>query len=50
MSAEKAQELGIQPKARVLSMAVAGVAPEIMGIGPVEAVAQGARAGASHAR
>ena len=36
MSAEKAQELGIQPKARVLSMAVAGVAPEIMGIGPVE--------------
>ncbi|HEY7019476.1 MAG TPA: thiolase family protein [Ktedonobacterales bacterium] len=37
MSAEKAQELGIQPKARVLSMAVAGVAPEIMGIGPVEA-------------
>ncbi|HEY7094614.1 MAG TPA: thiolase family protein [Ktedonobacterales bacterium] len=38
MSAEKAQELGIQPKARVLSMAVAGVAPEIMGIGPVDAV------------
>src|SRR5690348_6599823 len=38
MSAEKAQELGIQPKARVLSMAVAGVAPEIMGIGPVKAV------------
>jgi acetyl-CoA acetyltransferase family protein len=37
MSAEKAQDLGIQPKARVLSMAVAGVAPEIMGIGPVEA-------------
>jgi acetyl-CoA acetyltransferase family protein len=37
MSAEKAQELGIQPKARVLSMAVAGVAPEIMGIGPVDA-------------
>jgi acetyl-CoA acetyltransferase family protein len=38
MSAEKTQELGIQPKARVLSMAVAGVAPEIMGIGPVDAV------------
>jgi acetyl-CoA acyltransferase len=38
MSAEKAQELGIKPRARVLSMAVAGVAPEIMGIGPVDAV------------
>jgi acetyl-CoA acetyltransferase family protein len=38
MSAEKARELGIQPKARVLSMAVAGVEPEIMGIGPVSAV------------
>jgi acetyl-CoA acetyltransferase family protein len=37
MSAEKAQELGVKPRARVLSMAVAGVAPEIMGIGPVEA-------------
>jgi acetyl-CoA acetyltransferase family protein len=37
MSAEKAQELGVKPKARVLSMAVAGVAPEIMGIGPVDA-------------
>jgi acetyl-CoA acetyltransferase family protein len=37
MSAEKAQELGITPRARVLSMAVVGVAPEIMGIGPVEA-------------
>jgi acetyl-CoA acetyltransferase family protein len=38
MSAEKARELGIPAKARVLSMAVAGVAPEIMGIGPVKAV------------
>jgi acetyl-CoA acetyltransferase family protein len=37
MSAEKARELGITPRARVLSMAVVGVAPEIMGIGPVEA-------------
>ncbi|HEX8994393.1 MAG TPA: thiolase family protein, partial [Ktedonobacterales bacterium] len=35
MSAEKAKELGIKPRARILSMAVAGVAPEIMGIGPV---------------
>jgi acetyl-CoA acetyltransferase family protein len=38
MSAERARELGLQPKARVLAMAVAGVEPEIMGIGPVSAV------------
>src|SRR5579859_3265154 len=38
MSAEKAQELGIKPIARVRSMAVSGVRPEIMGIGPVDAV------------
>ncbi|WIG57283.1 MAG: 3-ketoacyl-CoA thiolase [fadN-fadA-fadE operon] [Ktedonobacterales bacterium] len=38
MSAEKARELGIPAIARVLSMAVTGVAPEIMGIGPVKAV------------
>jgi acetyl-CoA acetyltransferase family protein len=38
MSAEKAKELGITPIARVLSMAVQGVEPEIMGIGPVGAV------------
>jgi acetyl-CoA acyltransferase len=46
MSAEKARELGIPAKARVLSMAVAGVAPEVMGIGPVKAVKKAlARAG-----
>ena len=38
MSAEKARDLGIPARARVVSMAVAGVAPEIMGIGPVKAV------------
>jgi acetyl-CoA acetyltransferase family protein len=38
MSAEKARELGVRPRARVLSMAVTGVRPEIMGIGPVQAV------------
>jgi acetyl-CoA acetyltransferase family protein len=38
MAAEKARELGIQPLARVVSMAVAGVRPDIMGIGPVPAV------------
>ncbi|GCE47604.1 acetyl-CoA acyltransferase [Thermosporothrix hazakensis] len=38
MSAEKAQELGITPLAKVRTMAVAGVRPDIMGIGPVPAV------------
>ena len=38
MSREKADELGIKPIARFLGFAVAGVAPEIMGMGPVEAV------------
>ena len=38
MSAEKARELGIKPLARVITMAVAGVRPDIMGIGPVPAV------------
>ncbi|MBW4522060.1 MAG: acetyl-CoA C-acyltransferase [Scytolyngbya sp. HA4215-MV1] len=32
------KELGIQPLARLLGFAVAGVAPEIMGIGPVVAI------------
>jgi acetyl-CoA C-acetyltransferase len=34
---EKAAELGLRPLARLLSWAVAGVAPETMGIGPVPA-------------
>ena len=38
MSAERAQSLGIQPRARIISMAVAGVRPDIMGIGPVPAI------------
>ena len=38
MSADKARELGIKPLARVISMAVAGVRPDIMGIGPVPAM------------
>jgi acetyl-CoA acetyltransferase family protein len=38
MSADKAKELGIAPLARVITMAVAGVRPDIMGIGPVPAV------------
>ena len=38
MSEEKAHELGLTPLARIKAMAVAGVAPEEMGIGPVPAV------------
>ena len=35
MSAEKAKVLGLQPIARIKSYATAGVAPDIMGTGPV---------------
>jgi len=35
MSAEKAKALGIEPLARIRSYATAGVAPEIMGTGPI---------------
>ncbi|MFC4452676.1 thiolase family protein [Deinococcus sonorensis] len=38
MSAEKAQELGLRPLARFVGFAVAGVEPELMGIGPVKAI------------
>lgn len=37
MSAERAQALGLKPRARVVSMAHAGVDPSIMGYGPVPA-------------
>ncbi len=37
MSAEKAQTLGIEPLARWVGSAAAGVDPRVMGIGPVEA-------------
>ncbi len=38
MSEEMAQRLDVQPMARMLGFAVAGVSPEIMGIGPVPAI------------
>ena len=38
MSEEKAAELGMKPMARIKAMAVAGVNPEEMGIGPVPAM------------
>lgn len=37
MSADRARELGLKPMAKIRAMAVAGVAPEEMGIGPVPA-------------
>ncbi|MFO3797304.1 MAG: thiolase family protein, partial [Anaerolineales bacterium] len=38
MSMEKAKALGLKPLARFVSFAVGGVPPELMGIGPVEAI------------
>lgn len=38
MSREKAESLGLKPLVRFVSFAVAGVPPELMGIGPVEAI------------
>lgn len=38
MSLERARDLGLAPLARFVAFAVAGVPPEIMGIGPVEAI------------
>ncbi len=38
MSERKARELGIPPLARVVASSVTALAPEIMGVGPVEAV------------
>lgn len=38
MSRKKAEELGLTPLARFVGFAVAGVRPEIMGVGPIKAV------------
>jgi acetyl-CoA C-acetyltransferase len=38
MSEARARELGIKPLARILGSAVSAVAPEVMGVGPIEAV------------
>ena len=38
MSEERAKAEGLQPMARFVSFAVGGVAPEVMGIGPIAAV------------
>jgi acetyl-CoA C-acetyltransferase len=38
MSEEKARELGMKPKARIIASAVASIEPEYMGLGPIPAV------------
>src|SRR6266702_3034854 len=38
MSETRAGELGLKPRARIVASSVSGVAPEIMGVGPIEAV------------
>jgi acetyl-CoA C-acetyltransferase len=38
MSETRARELGIAPRARIIASSVSGVEPEIMGVGPIEAV------------
>jgi len=38
MSREKAESLGLKPLARFVSFAAGGVAPEVMGLGPISAV------------
>ena len=40
MSDTKAKELGITPLARIVSSGVTGLNPEIMGLGPIEAIRQ----------
>jgi acetyl-CoA C-acetyltransferase len=38
MSAEKAERLGLAPKARIIGSTVAAIRPEIMGLGPLPAI------------
>lgn len=38
MSDAKAAELGVAPRARIIATAVSGISPDIMGVGPIEAV------------
>jgi acetyl-CoA C-acetyltransferase len=38
MSAERAEELGLTPRARIVASAVAAIRPEMMGLGPIPAI------------
>jgi len=40
MSDEKAASLGMKPRARIVASTVAGIRPEVMGLGPVPAIQQ----------
>src|SRR5437588_2591684 len=40
MSDERAGELGLKPKARIIASTVAAIRPEIMGLGPIPAIQQ----------
>jgi acetyl-CoA acyltransferase len=43
VSSRRAEELGLRPIARLVAYAVAGVPPELMGIGPIEAIPKALR-------
>ena len=38
MSEDKARELGLTPKARIIASTVAAIRPELMGLGPIPAI------------
>jgi acetyl-CoA C-acetyltransferase len=38
MSAHKADQLGLTPRARILASTIAGLRPEVMGLGPIPAI------------
>jgi acetyl-CoA C-acetyltransferase len=38
MSEERARELGLKPRARIVASATSGLEPEIMGVAPIEAI------------
>jgi acetyl-CoA C-acetyltransferase len=40
MSEEKAQSLGLKPRARIVGSTVAAIRPELMGLGPIPAIQQ----------
>ena len=50
VEADRARALGLRPMARVVATAVAGVHPDVMGIGPVPAVRKVARPGRASRR
>jgi acetyl-CoA C-acetyltransferase len=38
MSQDRARELGLEPRARIVASSVAAIRPEIMGLGPIPAI------------